>query len=75
MSDILQSVKSSVSDRISGLMSRFSGGNAIANDHMTIEQNVHIDAKFEGQTESHQIQNALINLVNYASQHAYDTKR
>ena len=42
---------------------------------MTIEQNVSIEAKFEGQTESSQIETALMNLVNYASQHAYDTKR
>ena len=42
---------------------------------MVIEQKVSIDARFEGQTESSQIETALINLVNYASQHAYDTTR
>ena len=49
--------------------------NNIANNGMVIEQKVSIDARFEGQTESSQIETALINLVNYASQHAYDTTR
>lgn len=75
MSGILQSLKDSMTNRISGFVNRISGGNDFDNNAMTIEQTVHIDARFEGQTESSQIETALINLVNYASQHAYDTTR
>lgn len=41
----------------------------------TIEQIVHITATFEGQTEAAQIQTALDNLVNIASQRAYRFKK
>ena len=72
---LLSSLKTSMNNRIAGLTSKFSRGNDVSNNGMTIEQKVSIEAKFEGQTESSQIETALMNLVNYASQHAYDTKR
>lgn len=72
---LLTSLKTSMNNRIAGLTSKFSRGNDVSNNGMTIEQKVSIEAKFEGQTESSQIETALMNLVNYASQHAYDTKR
>lgn len=37
----------------------------------TIEQTVHITATFEGKTEAHEIQTALDNLINVASQRAH----
>lgn len=73
--DIVRSIGASMRDRINSLTSRFNNNNNIANNGMVIEQKVSIDARFEGQTESSQIETALINLVNYASQHAYDTTR
>ena len=73
--DIVRSIGASMRDRISSLTSKFNNNNNIANNGMVIEQKVSIDARFEGQTESSQIETALINLVNYASQHAYDTTR
>lgn len=62
-------------DRVNSLVSKFNRSNQIDHNGMVIEQKVSIDARFEGQTESSQIETALINLVNYASQHAYDTTR
>ena len=73
--DIVRSIGASMRDRINSLTSKFNNNNNIANNGMVIEQKVSIDARFEGQTESSQIETALINLVNYASQHAYDTTR
>lgn len=73
--DIVRSIGASMRDRINSLTSKFNNNNNITNNGMTIEQKVSIEAKFEGQTESSQIETALMNLVNYASQHAYDTKR
>lgn len=73
--DIVRSIGASMRDRINSLTSKFNNNNNITNNGMVIEQKVSIEAKFEGQTESSQIETALMNLVNYASQHAYDTKR
>ena len=46
-----------------------------ANNDLTVEQKVQIEANFPNVKNSSQIEEAFTNLVNYASQHAYDTRR
>ena len=41
----------------------------------TLEQNVHIEASFPNVQNSKEIEDAFNNLVNIASQHAYNTQR
>lgn len=60
-----------VSDRLGGLAGTYN----VDKDATPLEQNVYIEAKFEGQTEAIQIQNALDNLINVAAQRAYRTNK
>ena len=41
----------------------------------TIEQNVHIEATFPNVKDSHEVEDALKNLVNTASQRVYSNKK
>jgi hypothetical protein len=73
---MLDALNNSMFERVNGLTSNINNGmQDISNDALVIDQRVSIDARFEGRTESHQIEEALMNLVNYASQHAYDRRR
>ena len=46
-----------------------------ASQDLTVDQKVQIEASFPNVQNSGEIEEAFKNLVNYASQHAYDTKR
>lgn len=74
---ILQSLNSSMLNRLFGLLTGISGNiNGYNSDNTkTIEQTVHIDATFPDVRDASEIQEALSNLVNYASQHAFDTRK
>lgn len=79
--DILDSIASSLqSNTLATLSSRIGNlGNLIIpstnTEESEYEQNVYITANFEGKTEADQIQQALNNLVNIASQRAYRTNK
>ena len=71
--EILRSITSAFGHTLMNQMSAISAGNtssitsAIGTD--TLEQMVHIDAQFPNVRDSQEIENALNNLVNVASQH------
>ena len=71
--EILRSITSAFGHTLMNQMSAISAGNtssianAIGTD--TLEQMVHIDAQFPNVKDSQEIENALNNLVNMASQH------
>ena len=65
-------VTSSIANRIGAITG--SGMTSNINSE-TFEQNVYITATFEGQTEAAQIQTALDNLVNIATQRAYRNRK
>ena len=79
--DILDSIASSLqSNTLATLSSRIGNlGNLVIpstnTEESEYEQNVYITANFEGKTEADQIQQALNNLVNIASQRAYRTNK
>lgn len=79
--DILDNIASSLqSNTLATLSSRIGSlGNLVIpstnTEESEYEQNVYITANFEGKTEADQIQQALNNLVNIASQRAYRTNK
>ena len=64
-------------NRLFGLLSNIGDviGSISANNELTVEQKVQIEASFPNVKNSNEIEEAFKNLVNYASQHAYDTRR
>jgi hypothetical protein len=78
MDSILNSISSSMSDRISGLLSSLStsfGNVGVDNGNDTVEQDVHIEANFPNVSSSNEIEEAFNNLVNIAAQHAFNTQK
>ena len=77
LDNILQSLNSSMIDRLLGLLKNIEDipGGFSTNNELIIEQKVQIEANFPNVEDSSQIEEAFTNLVNYASQHAYDTRR
>lgn len=77
LDNVLQSLNSSMVNRLLGLLKNIEDipvGFSTDNE-LTIEQKVQIEANFPNVEDSSQIEEAFTNLVNYASQHAYDTRR
>lgn len=73
---MLDNLNASMMARVMGLSARFDipmTGISAASD--TIEQDVHIEAHFPNVQSSHEIEDALNNLVNIASQRAYKTQK
>ena len=70
--EILRSITSNLGQALMNQMSNISANNmgaigAVSSD--SLEQNVHIDAQFPNVKDSKEIETALNNLVNMASQH------
>lgn len=72
---IVASIGDNVINNTSYLLSTIGSGIKVPNSNETLEQTVYINAKFEGQTEANEIETALRNLVNTASQRAYRNKK
>lgn len=79
MSSLLDSINQSMQSRMSGLLSYLTFAtnsiSSIPNNSNPLEQNVHIDATFPNATNSKEIEDAFNNLINVASQRAYDNRR
>lgn len=73
--NVLRGIVSKIGDNVfnntAAVLSTIGSTIAAPKDSSTLEQTVYITAKFEGQTEASQIETALKNLVNTASQRAY----
>lgn len=73
---IVRNIGSLISALNTSLVSGLSGTANIPNfGNNTVDQNVHIEASFPNVTNSSEIEDALNNLVNIASQRAFSTKR
>lgn len=77
LDNVLQSLNLSMMNRLFGLLKNIGdiSSGISANNDLTVEQKVQIEANFPNVKDSSQIEEAFTNLVNYASQHAYDTRR
>lgn len=73
--NVLRGIVSKIGDNVfnntAAILSTIGSAITAPKDSSTLEQTVYITAKFEGQTEASQIETALKNLVNTASQRAY----
>ena len=73
--NVLRGIVSKIGDNVfnntAAILSTIGSTITTPKDSSTLEQTVYITAKFEGQTEASQIETALKNLVNTASQRAY----
>lgn len=73
--NVLRGIVSKIGDNVfnntAAILSTIGSTVTAPKDSSTLEQTVYITAKFEGQTEASQIETALKNLVNTASQRAY----
>ena len=72
MRQLATSLGENVLSRLAGVAARSQNGN---DNTSALEQNVHIDATFPNVRDAKEIENALNNLVNSASQRIYDKKR
>ena len=72
---IVAGIGENVINNTSYLLSNIGSRVNIPDSGDTLEQTVYINAKFEGQTEANEIETALRNLVNTASQRAYRNKK
>lgn len=67
---VLRAIDSSVLQRIAGMSGAIGFNNHSFNQEGVLEQDVHIEAHFPNVTNSKEIENALDNLINTASQRA-----
>ena len=76
MRGIANSMNLSMLSRMAGSINGVqNSSNSIAADSDTLEQNVHIDATFPGVKDAREIEQALNNLVNVASQRIGHNRR
>lgn len=76
MRGIANSMNLSILSRMAGSVNGVqNSSNSIAADSDTLEQNVHIDATFPGVKDAREIEQALNNLVNVASQRIGHNRR
>lgn len=76
MEGLFNNINSSIMDRLGGLMTGLTNSFAFPQlPSNTVDQNVHIQAEFPNVSDSKEIENALSNLVNVASQRAFNTQR
>ena len=77
LDSVLDTINASMMNRLIGLLAQTttSLSGISASQDLTIDQKVQIEASFPNVQNSGEIEKAFKNLVNYASQHAYDTKR
>ena len=74
MLNIINQVRE-ITARMGNLNIKSSYGISDLNSNNTLDQNVHIEANFPNATNSNEIQSALENLVNTASQYAFRNRR
>ena len=67
--EILRNITSSFGSSIFSKMAGITAGAAVTGSGDVLEQNVHIDATFPNVTNSNEVEQALSNLVNVASQY------
>ena len=75
MASVLSNLESAAFSQMSGLMSATVQAPNIGIPAQTLEQDVRIEANFPNVSNSNEIEQAFNNLVNAASQHAFNTKR
>lgn len=75
MRDIAKTLSGNTTATIANHLGNLATNNIIEGSAGTVDQNVYITATFEGQTEAYQIQTALNNLINTASQRANRDKK
>ena len=77
LDSVLDTINASMMNRLIGLLAQTttSLSGISASQDLTVDQKVQIKASFPNVQNSGEIEEAFKNLVNYASQHAYDTKR
>lgn len=75
MESLLTTLNQSTVNRMTGLLNMPSLFGGISRNLDTLEQNVHIDASFPNVRDSREIEEAFNNLVNIASQRAFNTQR
>lgn len=77
LDSVLDTINASMMNRLVGLLTKTttSLSGISASQDLTVDQKVQIEASFPNVQNSGEIEEAFKNLVNYASQHAYDTKR
>lgn len=76
MESILESLNDSMLTRTTSMTSTLFGGyGALGDAEQTVNQNVQIQASFPGVSVRSEIEQAFENLVNTASQHAFNTQR
>ena len=77
LDSVLDTINASMMNRLVGLLAKTttSLSGISASQDLTVDQKVQIEASFPNVQNSGEIEEAFKNLVNYASQHAYDTKR
>ena len=72
MRNLAYSLGANVLERLAGVSASTASGSA--SNGGALEQNVHIDAQFPNVHDSAEIENALNNLINAASQRIYERK-
>lgn len=75
--EIMRNITNSIGSTIFDKLAKLSANSSQFNDNFgdTLEQNVHIEAQFPNVTNSHEIEDALNNLVNMASMRASNRRR
>ena len=74
MGGLLESLSQSMNGRIAGLMGSLQAQSSLYDKNNAIEQTVHITAEFPNVRDSRDIEEALNNLVNSASQYAFRSR-
>ena len=72
---MLNSLTNSMTSRINGLTNSLMSDFSFTRDTGELQQNVQIEANFPNVSDRAEIEEAFENLVNMASQHAYNTQR
>lgn len=77
LDSVFQSLNDSLLNRLSNLVSNLNNnfGNINTGEEKILEQKVQIDATFPNVKDSREIEDAFNNLINYASQYAYSTRK
>ena len=72
----MNGLNQSMMNRLTGMAINITNGNIpVEKGNNKVDQNVHIQAEFPNVHDSKEVENALNNLVNIASQHAFNSRR
>lgn len=75
MDAVMNNIQSNIVSRVAGLLSGLSSFVLPKQQDLTVDQKVQIEANFPNVQNSSEIENAFNNLINIASQRAYNNKR